>query len=287
MAKPIRITTVLATTLALSTPALAACNVALSDADIERALAISIGSEYGAARNFIAKWDDEVSLAILGSPTQADKAAVEDIVADLNLLIAPTRINIVSGTADLRVHFAPIDDFPEILPSYEPVNYGYFSFAYNGAKVIDDADVLISTTGLSRAETNHLIREEVTQVLGMGKDLEDQASSIFYGRWTDIQDYSVSDTKVVRAVYCPDVTPGMTSAEIRQTLKREAAIPSEAQIVALQRNLLARGHDIGPADGIVGRRTRDAIRSEQESLGLYVDGEPSLGLLRALKVKSL
>ena len=267
-------------------PVAAACHVALTPADIDRVLAISIGSEFGDRRDFITKWTDEVRIEILGTPTQADRRATEAVVAELGQLIAPAEISIVTENANVRLHFAPIEEFPRILPSYRPINYGYFSMVYNGVREIYDADVLISTTGLTRAETNHLIREKVTQVLGMGNDLMDASDSIFYGRWTDVEDYSLSDTKVVRAVYCPDVVTGMTTAEIRGVLEREAPVLGVEQIRALQRNLLARGHDIGAADGVAGRRTREAITSEQERLGLFADGEPSLGLLRALKVKS-
>src|SRR5690606_2162936 len=40
----------------------------------------------------------------------------------------------------------------------------------------------------------------------------------------------------------------------------------------LQRLLIARGHDIGEVDGIIGSASREAIRAEQARLGLPVDG---------------
>jgi glucose-6-phosphate 1-epimerase len=51
----------------------------------------------------------------------------------------------------------------------------------------------------------------------------------------------------------------------------------------LQMLLLARGHDIGEADGIIGSRTREAIRREQQRLGQAVDGRAGQRLLRALR----
>ncbi|UWQ22549.1 lytic murein transglycosylase [Jannaschia sp. W003] len=51
---------------------------------------------------------------------------------------------------------------------------------------------------------------------------------------------------------------------------------------ALQRALVARGHDVGAVDGILGRMTRDAVRAEQRRLGLAPDGWPTEALLRAL-----
>jgi lytic murein transglycosylase len=56
-------------------------------------------------------------------------------------------------------------------------------------------------------------------------------------------------------------------------------------IRALQERLLARGHDIGNADGIPGLRTRDAIRAEQQRLGWAEDGRSSERVLAALSVE--
>jgi lytic murein transglycosylase len=50
----------------------------------------------------------------------------------------------------------------------------------------------------------------------------------------------------------------------------------------LQEALIARGHDIGAADGIPGPRTRDAVRAEQRRLGLPEDGRTGERVLNAL-----
>ena len=50
----------------------------------------------------------------------------------------------------------------------------------------------------------------------------------------------------------------------------------------LQGNLQARGHDVGKVDGILGQKTRDAVRIEQARLGLPVDGWPTVALLGRL-----
>jgi lytic murein transglycosylase len=54
----------------------------------------------------------------------------------------------------------------------------------------------------------------------------------------------------------------------------------------LQTLLLARGHAIGQADGIIGAQTRAAIRSEQRRLGMPATGRASPELLRALSSPS-
>jgi lytic murein transglycosylase len=58
---------------------------------------------------------------------------------------------------------------------------------------------------------------------------------------------------------------------------------SRAQRRELQTLLLARGHPIGEADGMVGTLTRRAIRDEQVRLGLAADGRAGARILEALK----
>jgi len=65
----------------------------------------------------------------------------------------------------------------------------------------------------------------------------------------------------------PTDDPGLSRAERRE----------------LQTLLLARGHDIGAVDGMLGDKSREAIRAEQARLGLGNDGRAGQKLLRALR----
>ncbi len=65
----------------------------------------------------------------------------------------------------------------------------------------------------------------------------------------------------------PTDDPGLSRAENRE----------------LQTLLIARGHDIGSADGMIGARTREAIKAEQQRLGLKADGRAGQKLLGALR----
>lgn len=65
----------------------------------------------------------------------------------------------------------------------------------------------------------------------------------------------------------PTDDPGLSRAENRE----------------LQELLLARGHDIGAVDGMIGALTRAAIKAEQERLGMKADGRAGQKLLAALR----
>ena len=65
----------------------------------------------------------------------------------------------------------------------------------------------------------------------------------------------------------PTDDPGLSRAERRE----------------LQQLLIARGHDIGAADGMIGARTREALKLEQAALGLAADGRAGQRVLQALR----
>ncbi len=64
----------------------------------------------------------------------------------------------------------------------------------------------------------------------------------------------------------------------------DAGSPSQAlsgdQMKLLQKKLMARGHDVGGVDGILGRMTRVAVQKEQARLGLPADAWPTAELLQ-------
>ncbi|HKU71820.1 MAG TPA: lytic murein transglycosylase [Burkholderiales bacterium] len=60
---------------------------------------------------------------------------------------------------------------------------------------------------------------------------------------------------------------------------------SRAERRDVQRLLAERGYDIGEPDGIIGQRTREAIKSFQATAGLPVDGHAGVKVLNALKAK--
>ena len=56
-----------------------------------------------------------------------------------------------------------------------------------------------------------------------------------------------------------------------------------AEIKKLQRYLTGQGYDVGKVDGIIGSRTREAVKHLQQTLGLPADSYPTKELLRKLR----
>jgi len=75
-----------------------------------------------------------------------------------------------------------------------------------------------------------------------------------------------------------------TAAPLEETASSvtDDGLPAEEDVVAIQNALADLGLYDGPADGIAGPKTRDAISRYQVAQGLPVTGLPSTGLRRRL-----
>ena len=90
--------------------------------------------------------------------------------------------------------------------------------------------------------------------------------------------WNQSFTYVLTAAYFATRLEG---APIYDAGNPEIGLTSE-QMKALQRQLRARGYDVGNIDGILGAGTRAAVRVEQARLGMPVDAWPTPALLSKL-----
>ena len=91
-------------------------------------------------------------------------------------------------------------------------------------------------------------------------------------------DWNQSFTYVMTAAYFATRLEG---AQVYDAGNPETGLSGD-QMKALQTKLQARGHDVGDIDGILGARSRAAVRAEQSRLGLPVDGWPTPALLSKL-----
>jgi len=76
-----------------------------------------------------------------------------------------------------------------------------------------------------------------------------------------------------RLAGAPQVSPG----------RAQVSHLSLQQGKELQRLLMARGYDVGKLDGVIGQKTRAAVKDVQKKLGLPADSYPTLDLLQRLQ----
>lgn len=188
--------------------------------EINYFLEIALGAEFSSGSNLIRKWDRDLRIKIIGSPTPEDLNTLESVIHELNNLVSGIKLSIVDDKPNVKIHFVPVSQFQRYEPNYQPGNYGYAWTNWNQNNTISSANILIASAGVNQKERSHLIREELTQSLGLLRDSYKYKNSIFYQPWTDINRYSQIDEKVIQILYQPQIRPGMNKSQIINFFKR-------------------------------------------------------------------
>ena len=68
-------------------------------------------------------------------------------------------------------------------------------------------------------EQRHLLREELTQSLGLAKDSPLYEQSIFQSRFTETNEYADIDKDLIRLLYHPNTKVGLTKAQVEEVLR--------------------------------------------------------------------
>ena len=185
--------------------------------DIERFIKITTQWEFSSGPKLLYKYPDgaTISYSVNGIPTAADLQQTTLVFEELSALTQLTFIKVNNADeSHMDIYFEPVDRFPSLLSNYVPGNYGFFTTLTRGTTIIG-ATILVNTQS-SETARHHLIREEVTQSLGLFYDLPDDSTSIFYSEWNLAQQYNDSDKDIIASLYTSGLTAGMSAVQIRQ-----------------------------------------------------------------------
>ena len=190
-----------------------------SQEEIDYFTEIALGAEFGEQIPVVKKWTDDIRIKVYGKPAAKDLQTLNNIVTDLNEIITGIKIKLVDKNENLTITFSPESDFTSIDAHYVPTNYGFFwALWHDDNFVIYEANILVSSTDITQKERSHLIREELTQSLGLMNDSNKYKDSIFYQEWTDVTEFSEIDKTVITLLYLKKITPGMSKEQVLEVL---------------------------------------------------------------------
>jgi hypothetical protein len=186
--------------------------------EIEYFLDIALGAEYGTSE-FVKRWSGTIEYQIKGSPTLKDRIITRSIMRELRELTGNRiRFKKVREDPEMVIWFVPVHDMSTYEPEYVEGNWGFFYIWWNSSKEIYRANVLIASDEPNQKQRNHLIREEVTQSLGLINDSRKYEESIFHQEWTETQKFAAIDEKLIAMLYSDAIKPGMTRNEALEAL---------------------------------------------------------------------
>ena len=196
-----------------------------TQAQIDYFMEIALGTEWGTSNQLIRKWTQNVRIKVSGTRTSEDNATINRVIGELNELISGSGVQLTldNNNPNVEIIYAPETDFSRLEPNYVPGNLGFFRTSWN-AGVLNHAKILVTSTNrVTQRERSHLLREELTQVMGLVRDSWRDQNSIFYQGWTDVNQYTDDDRAVIQILYLSNIRPGMSRSQVVSTLQAVSA----------------------------------------------------------------
>jgi hypothetical protein len=153
----------------------------------------------------ISQWTSDVKIFVKGDKRDYLMDELNRIVSELNEIIDPIDIVIVDNEdeSNYQILFGSEHDYNNFKPGskeHTPHNWGLFII--NSGKEIKRGTMYVDIYRCESIEgQKHLLREELTQSLGLTNDAFDYPESIFYQKWTETTEYAPIDRKLIDMLY--------------------------------------------------------------------------------------
>lgn len=169
----------------------------------------AFAAEFGGAHPLL-RWEEPIRIHISGSPTQADRDAVDAFLLQLACRV-PTMPNVTvvdnRANANMFIWYGPLDELSQHVTNYPEGNWGAFTYWYRSYRMVK-AEIGIASDVTEQRDRNHLVMEELVGALGLTNDHDVFSDSIVYQPWTTTQELSEVDWLMLNMIYHPDVSPG-------------------------------------------------------------------------------
>ena len=186
---------------------------------------IALGFEFGTSSEITRKWCSDLKIFVGGDISNDLNVELNNIVNEIrNLVTDNFSIQIVndSSQSNYYIFFGSGDEYSKIFPSqanYVDSNWGLFSVRWNASNCLTRGNMYVDIYRANTIEQRHLLREELTQSLGLAKDSFKYPNSIFQSSWTQTLNYMEIDKDVIRLLYHPNMSTGLNALAVEDVLR--------------------------------------------------------------------
>lgn len=170
------------------------------------------------------RWESPIRICLTGSPSADDRNQLNLFIMELATHCPNIpNISLVDNeqSADITIYYGPLNTLSRHVDYYREGNWGYFSYHYNNRHVLVSGKIGIATDVNNTAGKRHLLREELTGLLGLTNDHELYADSILYQPWTTVGQLSDVDWLMLNMLYDPDLSCGMSASQAYKILSNK------------------------------------------------------------------
>ena len=187
---------------------------------------IALGFEFGNASNITRKWSTEMRVFMGGDPSGELLAEFEKIRTEINGLATDGfRMTVVNDSlqANYYIFFGSGTKYAEMFPNESNLvdsNFGLFNIFWNGQNQLNMGHMYVDIFRTDLTAQKHLLREELTQSLGLAKDSPKYPESIFQSAWTTTTEYASIDKDLIRLLYHPNLREGLNESQVDEVLRK-------------------------------------------------------------------
>ena len=213
-------------TIILFSQLISGATLALNSSAVENYFyEIALGAEYGSNDVTIKKWTSDINIYCDGEWNNELLRELDTIINDLTPLMGSVKINVVKQK--WAANFIAYIGSPTIYStSIEPKTAPYIKYTTNamfwvywsGRNHIYKGSMWIKPT-LPAMKLKHVLREELTQSLGLMNDSFKYTNSIFYQGGSRVTSYSDIDKQIIKILYSNRIRPSMSKGAVKQTIQ--------------------------------------------------------------------
>lgn len=186
---------------------------------------IALGFEFGSASQITRKWETNLKIYVSGNRT-IYQTELNELLNEINEL-ALDGFQVLLVQDSLEANFNLFFSSGEVYAKQYPVaanlvsqNDGLFFLNWDSRNNFTRGHMYVNIEKNNRAAHLHLLREELTQSLGLAKDSPLYPDSIFQSSWTLTQTYSTLDKEIIRLLYHPKMVSGLNWFDAQNRIKQ-------------------------------------------------------------------
>jgi hypothetical protein len=189
---------------------------------------VALGGEFDNEPPVTRKWLREMKVYVGGTPDLVLRSELDDVISEINDLVHDgfqITTTTDSASSNAYIFFGAPDVFEAWYPpaaQYIDDNWGlFFSFPDNSTNELYRAVMFVDMVrNADKKAQRHILREELTQSLGLARDAGRYDDSIFQQAWTTVTEYAPIDRELIWLLYDPAIAPGLDSATVTPLLQQ-------------------------------------------------------------------
>lgn len=190
--------------------------------------AVTLDRDIFRADKHLVRWEQEIiSWRLRGQFTSEDRQCMEKIVEQFNPAMKTSKLQEMSAStgaerrAGIEIYLLPPNQFSSVNPDIRPEQTGQMFYSRSGYNLISSTIVVDSTQPIGGRCL--YFQELMLQTMGLAFPIKDASLIVPIPSPNFIHNarYSASDLEMLRILYSPLLTPGLTKQEIDRRLLQD------------------------------------------------------------------